>query len=219
MAKPEPQIEDLKERLRGLLADWGTEIPAVIGALDRLNAESKQKDVSFAELETKYKNARARIEELERKLEASDKPAQHHNAGQQAEFEAMRTELAARKSLVKNMRADAERGKALEKELAYSRDVIATMKESIEADAKTIAELKLSANRWERKYRKLAEAGNAAQPQDNEEFSYSTAFSDTGVAMFLAATNEVSGTKTVVIDMTEPLREARDERRRQGGKE
>jgi chromosome segregation ATPase len=256
MAKSEPQIDDLRKRLSGLLADWGTEISAVMRvlenqqalaatqfeevraledqanelaklrqrvrerdlALDHLKKKSKEKDVRLAELEREHKRACVRIEELERKLGALDKPTQHQKGGQQAEVEAMRAELAARKSLVKSLRTDAERGKTLEKKLAEDREVIATMKESIERHASTIAELRRSSDSWERKYRRLAEAANGEPSRDSDMFSDSDIFTDTAVALFLDETVEVDGSHTVVIDMTEPLREARDERRRKGQK-
>jgi chromosome segregation ATPase len=210
MAKSEPQLDALRERLSGLLADWETEVSTVIRALedqqslaatqvekvqelenqvnelaklrqrvrerdlvlDHVTKKSKEKDVRLAQLEKEHKHARARIEELERQVGAPERPALHQKGDQQHELEAMRAELAARKSLVKSLRIDAERGKTLENELAEHREVIATLKE-------TIAELS----------RRLAS-------RDSEE------------------TGEVDGSHTVVIDMTEPLREARDERLR-----
>lgn len=197
MAKSASQIDALRERLNALMTDWEAEISAVMHALDE---------------------ALARVEELERRLDARDKPAPQSQAAQHAEVEAMRAELAARKSLVKRLRSDAERGKALERELAQNRQVIETMKDSIERDARTIAELRLSANSWERKYRRLIEAGSSEPGPDSDRFSYSDVFTDTGVAMFLDETTEADGARTVVIDMTEPLREAREARRRNSDK-
>lgn len=193
MAESEKQTGDLKERLSALMADWTTEISAVLRALDM---------------------ARARIEELEKRLSEREKPAESHNDGQQAEVEAMRSELAARKSLVKSLRSDAERAKALEKELAQNRQAIAAMKQSIESDARTIAELRLRSRSWERKYRRLAEEKSREPSTESDNYTYSDVFTDTGVAMFLDETTHVDGTHTVVIDMTEPLRKAREERRR-----
>ena len=234
MATSERQLDDLRERLSGLLADWETEVSAVMRALenqqslaathvekvqalenqvnelaklrqrvrerdlalDHLTTKSKEKDARLAELEKEHKNARARVEELERQLSAPDRPAQHQNGVLQDEFEAMRAELAARKSLVRSLRTDAERSKTLEKELAENREVTATMKASIDRQTRTIAELRRSSESWERKYRRLMEAWNEKSSRDSDE------------------TMEVDGAHTIVIDMTEPLREARDERLR-----
>lgn len=257
MAKPEPQIDDLRERLSGLLADWETEISAVIRALegqqvqaathaaevkalanqvteikklrqqvrdrdvalDHLKRRSKDRDQRLAELERELQKARALIAELEQKVGAMDKAAPQQKDTPHAEVEAMRAELAARKSLVKTLRSDAERGKALEKEVTQNRQVIATMKESIERDAKTIAELRLSSNSWERKYRKLAEAGHDESARASGTFADSDIFlTDTAVGMFIDDSKEIDGGHTVVIDMTEPLREARDERSRKSVK-
>ena len=254
-ARSDAQIEQLKERLNGLMADWGSELSNVFELLQNhqlsaasyvkkahaleqqldeltslrelvssqdveisdLRQRAQEQDDQYAELEAKHEQACARISELESRPAAQDGAAMQLNSRQQAEFEAMRTELAARKSVVKNLRADAERGKALEAEIAHNREVIATMRQSIERDAKLMAELKLSASRWERKYLKLAEAGSS-EPSHETDFSYSTAFSETVATMFLAESAEVYGEKTIVIDMTEPLREARDERLRKNAK-
>jgi chromosome segregation ATPase len=256
MTKPAPQIDDLRERLSGLLADWEAEISAVMRALEshqssaaaqvekvqalenqvnelaelrqralerdlelnRVKKSSKDKDVRFAKLEKEHETVLARVEELERKLGAPDNPVQHQKGGQQAELEALRAELAARKSLIKSLRTDAERGKAFEKELAENREVIATMKESIDRHAKTIAELRRSSDSWERKYRRVVEQGNRKSSRDSDMPPDSDILTDTGVEMFIDETMEVDGTHTIVIDMTEPLRKARDERRRKYAK-
>ena len=247
MAKSERQIEELRERLNGLLADWGTEIAAVIRALeeqksqaesqaentqalenqanelaklrqrirerdlalDHLTKASKERDARIAELEKELKGSRARVDELERRVAAPDKPAPDSKGSQQAELEAMRAELAARKSMIKSLRGDAERGKTLEKELSSSRESMATMKASIERAARTIADLRRGSDGWEKKYRELAEAGVKRLSRDGD-----VSPRDAGLAAGVEETREVDGTSTVVIDMTEPLRKARDERRR-----
>ena len=228
MAKSERQLADLRERLGGLLEDWGTEIAAVMRvlenqqsqasaqdgeelaklrqrvrerdmALDHLTKTSKERDAKFAELDKELKGARARVEELERQ----PKPVP------QDEVEAMRAELAARKSLVKTLRTDAERGKTLEKELAGNRELIATMKAAIDRQTRTIAELRRGSATWERKYLELA---GSAGKRLSRESDGAPRVANAGAPV--AATKEVDGTKTVVIDMTEPLRKAHDERRR-----
>jgi chromosome segregation ATPase len=272
MAKSEPQtddleLDDLRERLSGLLSDWGTEISAVLHALenqqssaatqveqvealrsqvtelnelrqrvrdrdlalDYLKKKSNEKDVRFAALEKELETARGRIADLERQNVERDKPSQQLDGDQQAEFEAMRAELAARKSLVKSLRTDAERSKTLEKELQENRDVIARMQETIGNHAKTITELRLSCDSWERKYRRLVEGGSAEEQNvaaldpgattiqaDNDqpscegnEFTDSDIFlTETAVALFLDEAADVEAAHTIVIDMTEPLREA-----------
>lgn len=252
MTETDTHIDDLRQRLGGLLADWGTEISAVMRALedqqsltatqvervraletqvnevaelrqrirerdvllDRLKKTTQEKDARFAELEAKHKEACARVAELQRKIGAPDTATQLPTGGQQAEIDAMRAELAARKSLIRSLRTDAERGKALEKELAENREVIARMKESIDRHARTIAELRRSSDSWERKYRRLVEAGNDKPSSGNEMSSDGDILTDTAVELFIDETMEVDGAHTVVIDMTEPLREARGELRR-----
>lgn len=247
MAKSLREIDDLRERLGALLANWGSEIAAVMQtledqqslaathddsvqalekqvaelarlrqrirerdlALDHLTTKSKERDARIAELEGLLKKARARIDELERQAAAPEKPAEPQPAAQHEEFEAMRAELAARKSLVKSLRTDAERGKALEKELARTRDEMAAMKTSSQRHARTIAELRRSSDDWERKYRELAETAGKRLSRETDRVPR-----DMRIEPTVDAPTEVDGTRTVVIDMTESLRAARDERRR-----
>ena len=170
-------------------------------ALDYVKKKLKEKDQQFLEFEKEREKSRIRIEELERKLGESGEAAAQPKGGQQAELEAMRAELAARKSLVKSLRADAERGKALEKELAENRKRISNMGESIERHARTIVDLRRNAESWEEKYRRL-EASAAKAP----------AVRVPSAAAPAAKEAEVDGSRTIVIDMTESLRAARDER-------
>ena len=258
MAKSERQLDELRQRLNGLLAEWGTEISAVMGALeeqesldatqnekvlalenqvnelaklrqrirerdlalDHLTKTSKEREAKFAELEKEHKTARARIEELEKQLAAQDKPAQQQKSVPQDEVEAMRAELAARKLLVKSMRADAERGKTLEKELSENRDVIAKLKESVARHARTVAELRRGSDGWEQKYRQLAETASKqlSRESDSVPRAGDRPVRDKRIEPTMSEPAEVDGSRTVVIDMTEPLRKARDERRRKNDK-
>jgi chromosome segregation ATPase len=225
MASSERPTDDLGVRLRSLLADWGTEISSVVMALDYLKKISQEKDVRLAELEAELRKARALIQELERQGEARARPAQSQRGVPQEEVEAMRAELAARKVLVKSLRTDADKSKALEKELAENRQLMMTMKALIDRHSKTIAELRRGAESWERKYKRLAEAGTGAgtatekPSRDDETFTDSNILSDTGVEQYVNASMEIDGAHTIVIDMTEPLRKARDERLRKYSKQ
>lgn len=252
MAKSEREIDDLRQRLGALLANWGSEIAAVIQvlerqqslaashddsvqalenqvaelaklrqrirerdlALDHLTKKSKEKDSRIAELEALLQKARARIEELERRIADAEKQPPSQPAVQQEEFEAMRAELAARKSLVKSLRTDAERGKALEKELARTREEMAAMKTSNQRHARTISELRRSSDNWERKYRELSETAGKRLSRETDRAPRGTRIEPT-----VDAPAEVDGTRTVVIDMTESLRAARDERRRKSDRQ
>jgi chromosome segregation ATPase len=267
MAKAERQLDELRERLTALLADWGTEISAVMAALesqqsladthvervqelqnqvnelaklkqrirerdlalDHLTAKSKEKDARIAELEKEHRKVRTRVEELEQQLAAAParpaepvEPVEQNKRFQQEEFEAMRAELAARKSLVKTLRSDAERSKTLEKELAENREAMATMKKSIDRNTKTMAELRRSADSWEQKYRKLLE-GRGDQPSRSVQMPRGDQVLRNDPPSRIAASHDSDETKempmidpshTIVIDMAEPLRQARDERLR-----
>lgn len=254
MAKSELQIADLRKRLSSLLADWGTEISAVIGALESEHALianhaqnvralqdqshevaalrqrvrdrdlalnhikkiSKEKDMRLAELDKRLKHANERVAELERMLDSPDSPARYPEGVQQAEFEAMRAELDARKSLIKSLRTDAARNKTLEKKLAQDREAIASMKASIERHARKIAELRRSSDSWEQKYLRLSEEKIDMPSRNREEASDRDRPVDAASpAPSPDETMEVDGAHTIVIDMTEPLRKAQEERRRE----
>ena len=75
------------------------------------------------------------------------------------------------------------------------------MGESIERHARTIVDLRRNAESWEEKYRRL-EASAAKAP----------AVRVPSAAAPAAKEAEVDGSRTIVIDMTESLRAARDER-------
>lgn len=212
MATSEPQLDDLSKRLSSLLADWGKEISTVLRALEAQKAQAATEREKAERLTAKVASQQELIATLRRDLQAADRVKGESQGNDKElaklrkEHEAMRTELVARKTLVKSLRADAERVKALEKELDENREVIATMKESIERHAKTIAELRRSSDSWERKYQRLADAGATESSVD------SNVFSETAVAEFLDDAMGAEPDHTIVIDMTEPLRAARDER-------
>jgi sulfur transfer protein SufE len=93
-----------------------------------------------------------------------------------------------------------------------------TMKTLLDRHSKTISELRRSAETWERKYNRLAEAGTEKPSRNDDTLSDSSILSDTGVEQYVNASMEIDGAHTIVIDMTEPLRKARDERLKKYGK-
>jgi chromosome segregation ATPase len=201
------KIEALENQIEELAAlrKEARDKDLVLGHLKKM---SKEKDDKIAELEIEHKKALARVEELVRDAGTSNERTQYQNGGQHGEFEAMRTELAARKTLVKSLRADAEKVKKVEEELEENREVIATLKESLDHHAKKMVELRRSTDSWERKYQRLLDKGKTESSADG------SLFSDTAVGVFLDETMAAEGDHTIVIDMTEPLRVARDERRK-----
>jgi len=239
MPKTEIQIEDLRERLTRLRADCDSEIAAVIAfleaqenkgpdreeieqalrnqshdltelrqrvhdrdlALDYIKKKSKEKDARITDLEMELARARAQATESARQADESEMPVRQKEIDQQAELEAMRAELAARKSLIKSLRSDAERARTLANELAESRQIIDETRNQKKA-------LEKKSNDWERMYRQLAREKSEASASNGESDP-----AETSTDRSAEEIPEVDGTRTIVIDMTEPLRAARDVRR------
>lgn len=164
-------------------------------ALDYLKKKAKEKDARIAELEREHMKSRTRAEQIEQRLKTLATRTTPESGTQQddpqAEIEAMRAELAARKSLIKSLRADAERSTALEQKLAESRGIISKLQETIEYHTK--ANAKLRANPGGRERIQDATRTEASPPS---ELSASDALTD-------------KGTGTIVIDMADSLRAAR----------
>jgi hypothetical protein len=72
-----------------------------------------------------------------------------------AELEAVRAELEARKSVIESLRGDAGRAQALEVQLEEKREVIANLEVSIDRHAGSIAELRQTIESWRVKYAAL----------------------------------------------------------------
>jgi chromosome segregation ATPase len=285
MARHETGIEDLRERLTGLLADWGAEMSMVLRELDearskltetraasekhteqrksledrvagqtklietmkaeataaadlrgqvrandleierlasdleskqelvralrrdgemaeRLKAESKIKDQEIAALQKERRQAEKQIADLS---EALNDQAESRKDDDVAELEAVRAELEARKTLIKSLRADADRVTALEGRLEEKREIVATLEASINKHAETIADLKRMGDAWRKKYQALrgknSDSTSAELP----------VFSDTDFAALqqLESTDVSSPEHTIAIDMRRPLSEAR----------
>jgi chromosome segregation ATPase len=129
----------------------------------------------------------------------------------EAELAALKAELDARKTLIKSLRADAERVAALETQLEGKREAVASLETSINQHVETIAELKRGLAAWKKKY----QAAKGELFDTAAVSTHSPTFTDTE----LEALKELERTNappdhTVAIDMRDALKEARRKRQR-----
>jgi predicted RNase H-like nuclease (RuvC/YqgF family) len=180
-------------------------------SVDRLKGDGKAKDQEIAQLQKGKQTAEHTIALLTEQVEGL-KEAQGTHA-EASELEAVRAELEARKTLIRSLRADAERATVLDAQLDEKRDVIAQLESSMNRHANTIAELKQNADLWKKKYQRLrgfeATVTSAQVP----------ALTETDVRVFEAAQGDTTFVpdRTTAIDMRDALLKAK--RAATGGRE
>lgn len=181
-------------------------------AVDRIKADAKSRDAELEQVRQALQTAKREREEavreaveLREELDALKESAEDQSNGDLAELEAMRAELDARKTLIKSLRADAERVASLESQLEEKRGIVGTLEASINRHSETIANLKRGADVWKRKYQALKGSSTAATSTELP------AFSDTDLAALeqLEKVGDIETEHTIAIDMRQPLREAR----------
>ena len=185
----------------------------LIGALrrdaentERLKSEAKRRDGELEELRAAKNRLEAEVRRLEEAVASLTEAADADSSEEAAEIESLRTELEARKSMIKSLRADAERAHALEGRLEEKRDIVRQLEATINRHANTIVELKRNADVWKRKYRSLK--GVESTTVTNAELP---AFADTDIPEIPEPTGdpEANGERTIAIDMRRSLIEAR----------
>jgi len=132
-----------------------------------------------------------------------------------SELEVLRSELDARKTMIKSLRADQERVTSLQASLEEKREIVEQLEASINRHSNTIAELRRSADMWKRKYNALRGESPTATTSVNLP-----SLSDTDVRVIEAI--EKKGAKpeaTIAIDMRRSLLEARRTAAPKGGGE
>lgn len=174
-------------------------------ASDRLKADAKLKDKEIAGLQSARRQAEQEIRELNAEIEALCDNAESQSSGDLAEVSALRAELEARKTMIKSLRADADRVGALESRLEEKREIVATLEASINSHVETIAEWKRTADIWKKKYQTLRGKSTDATARDVPLLS------DTEVDALqqLESTDVATPEHTIAIDMRRPLSEAR----------
>jgi chromosome segregation ATPase len=192
------ELESKKELVRALRRDGD-------GA-DKLKNESKQKDRDLEELRSKLQRAESKASEAAEQLAGEREAAAGKASEEQAEIDALRSELEARKTVIKSLRADQERVTALQASLEEKRDVIEQLEASINRHSNTIAELRRSVDTWKRKYQAVKGDSPTATTSVNIQ-----SLSDTDVRV-IEQIEKSSGGKndaTIAIDMRRSLLEAR----------
>jgi chromosome segregation ATPase len=192
------ELDSKKELIRALRRD-------AEGA-DRLKADAKLKDREVEELRAQLQRAEQRLEEFNKEFSLLREAAAGKANEESAELEAVRSELEARKKLIKSLRADQERASTLQSSLDEKREIIEQLESSINRHANTITELKRSAELWRRKYQAVkGESSTTATSINLPQLS------DTDVRVIeqLEKSVDASSEATIAIDMRRSLLEAR----------
>jgi chromosome segregation ATPase len=191
------ELESKKELVRALRRDTD-------GA-DRAKADARGKDREIEELKSKLQRAERQASDAAEQLAGLREAAEGRASEEQAEIDALRAELEARKTVIKSLRSDQERVAALQASLDEKRDVVEQLETSINRHSNTIAELRRSVEMWKRKY----QAARGESPTATTSVSLPS-LSDTDVRVIEQL--DKTGTKsdaTIAIDMRRSLLEAR----------
>jgi chromosome segregation ATPase len=192
------ELESKKELVRALRRDTdGTE---------RVKAEVRNKDREIDDLKARLQRAERQAREAAEQVATLREAAASKTSDEQSELEELRSELEARKTLIKSLRSDQERVAALQASLDEKRDVIAQLEAAINKHSNTIAELRRSADTWKRKYH----AAKGDSPTATTSVNLPS-LSDTDVRVIEQIEKSTGGKNeaTIAIDMRRSLLEAR----------
>jgi chromosome segregation ATPase len=192
------ELESKKELVRALRrdADGG----------EKFKAESKQKDRELEDLKSKVERAERRATEAAEQLSTLREATASKTREEDTELEVLRSELEARKTMIKSLRADQERVTALQASLEEKREIVEQLEASINRHSNTIAELRRSVEMWKRKYHGLRGDSPTATTSVNLP-----QLSDTDVRVIEQVEKAAKGKTeaTIAIDMRRSLLEAR----------
>jgi len=171
--------------------------------------ELDRKQQQLDEKQQALERAQREVDSLRGELAAAAEVSQVETSVDTAEIVALKSELDARKSMIRSLRADAERAEALEGQLEAKRETIGVLEDSIEQQGKTIAELRRSVDAWKKKYQ-------AAKGEVGEELDQTLIeppeFTDTEIEALKELDKAHAGAppdRTLAIDMRDALKEAR----------
>jgi chromosome segregation ATPase len=190
------ELESKKELVRALRRDTD--------GVDRVRTESRRE---VEELKTKLQRAEAQATKTAQELAALREAADSKKGEEQAELEALRADLEARKTLIKSLRSDQERIGPLQASLQEKQEIISQLEAAMNKHSGTIAELRRSVETWKRKY--LALKGDSPTATTSVNLP---ALSDTDVRVIEQVDKKAGGIKqeaTIAIDMRRSLLEAR----------
>jgi chromosome segregation ATPase len=192
------ELESKKELVRALRRD--------ADALERSKGELKQKDRELEELRAKLQRSERLVAESAAELATMREAAAGRSEEEESELESLRSELEARKTVIKSLRADQDRVAVLQSSLDEKREIIEQLEASISRHSNTIAELRRSADTWKRKYHAVKGDSPTATTSINLP-----SLSDTDVRVIEELENvPVSkADATIAIDMRRSLLEAR----------
>jgi DNA repair exonuclease SbcCD ATPase subunit len=192
------ELESKKELVRALRRDTDGN--------DKIKTESRNKDREIEELKAKLQRAEKQASERAADLAELREAAASKESDEQAEIEALRAELDARKTVIKSLRSDQERVTALEASLEEKRGVVEQLEATISRHSNTIAELRRSVDTWKRK----AQALRGDSPLASSSVTL-PALSDTDVRVIEDLDKKGGGKNdaTIAIDMRRSLLEAR----------
>ncbi len=191
------ELESKKELVRALRRDTDGN--------ERLKSELRHKDREIEELKGKLQRAERQAGEAAEQLEALSEAEAGKASEEASELEALRSELEARKSVIKSLRADQERAGALQASLMEKGEIIEQLEVAINRHSNTIAELRRGTDTWKRKYQALKGDSPTATTSVNLP-----SLTDTDVRVIEQL--EKAGVKseaTIAIDMRRSLLEAR----------
>lgn len=185
---------------------------------DQLKATGKQRDKKIFEqqhqLDRKQKEldrATAEIAELKAELEAENENSSDDTVIDHAELEALKSELDARKSMIRSLKADGKRAESLELQLEAKTEAVDALEDAIDQHVSTIAELRRSVEAWKAKYQ--AAKGEKLEDKD-ETMTELPAFTTTEVKALkeMDVSADEPSSETVAIDMRDSLKEARQKK-------
>jgi chromosome segregation ATPase len=186
-----------------------------LGEFEGIKTTSKQRDKKIFEQQHELERKQQEIERAEREIDslrrelaaAQDNPRDEPSVDT-AEFIALKAELDARKSMIRSLRADADRAEDLAAQVEAKRETITVLEESIDQHVKTIAELRRSTDVWKQKYQT---AKGRAGVDPNQTLVEEPAFTDGQIEALEALDKLHQGQpeRTLAIDMSDALTEAR----------
>lgn len=193
------ELDSKKELIRALRRD--------AEAGDRLKADARSRDRELEQLRADLRRADARTEQATKELAAVRDAAEGLGREEQSELESLRSELEARKMLIKSLRSDQERVATLESSLEEKREIIEELEVSMNRHSDTIAELRRSGDEWKRKY--LASMGDNSTSTATTSVDVPT-LSDTDVRVIDEIERVASRRlEPTISEMRRPLHEAR----------
>lgn len=114
MAEPSTPLQSVRDRLTGLLADWGSELSAILQELEQKRARVEELERKHSGRDEQLKSMQQRLEGQENLIETLQSDAEEaaklrkELRAKDLEFERLSSELDSKKELIRALRRDAE---------------------------------------------------------------------------------------------------------------